>query len=400
MKLPPKNSTKIPIGKISTFVFSGLALVTGVFVSLNWTLLRRVLTYPDEPITTLDWYKPLETVSGVANSTLPTEAQSKIPHKTFKEIADYAQQQKSSALLVMHQGKLVLEKYWHGHTPTSVTNSMSMSKTILALLIGIAIEEQQINSEFETVASYLPEWSRDERAKITIQDLLYMQSGLRNEDDIDNFLGSDLVQMYASSDAAAVALKIPVVQPPGKFFVYNNANSQILGMMLEQVTEKRYADYLSKTLWQPLQASNAAVWLDQTGGNPKTFCCLFATARDWAKIGQLFLDRGRVEGKQVVSSEWIEKMLRPSSLEPTYGYHIWLKARTNNRPSIHKTASEPFLAQDTFYLDGNSKQRVFIIPSKELVIVRVGEKPNNWDDSFIPNALVLSLRDKDREADQ
>ena len=393
MNLPPKSPTKISIGKISTFIFGGLALVTGVAVSLNWTLLRRALTYPDEPITTVDWYKPLETVSGVADLALPREAQSKIPQKTLKAIADYAQKQNSSALVVMHQGKLVLEKYWRGHTPTSVTNSMSMSKTILALLIGIAIEEQHIDSEFETVASYLPEWSRDERAKITIQDLLYMQSGLRNKDDIDD-LGSDLVQMYISSDAAAVALKIPALQPPGKFFEYNNANSQILGMMLEEVTGKRYADYLSRALWQPLQASDAAVWLDRTGGSSKPFCCLFATARDWARIGQLFLDRGRVEGKQVVSSEWIAKMLTPSALEPTYGYHIWLKARTKNRPSIHKTASEPFLAQDTFYLDGSSRQRVFIMPSKELVIVRVGERPNNWDDSFIPNALVLSLSRK------
>ncbi len=395
MNLPPKSPTKIPIKKISSWLFGGLALVTGVVVSLNWTLLWRAFTYPDEPITTVDWYKPLETVSGVVDSTLPTESQSKIPQNTLKTIANYAQQQNSSALLVMHQGKLVLEKYWRGHTPTSVTNSMSMSKTLLALLIGIAIEEQYINSELETVASYLPEWSKDERAKITIQDLLYMQSGLRNEDDIDD-LGSDLVQMYISLDAAAVALKIPAVQPRGKFFEYNNANSQILGMMLEKVTKKRYADYLSRALWQPLQARNAAVWLDRIGGTPKSFCCFFATARDWAKIGQLFLDRGRVAGKQVVSSEWIEKMLTPSSIEPTYGYHIWLKARTENRPSIHQTASEPFLAQDTFYLDGGSRQRVFIIPSKKLVIIRVGEQPNNWDDSFIPNTLVLSLSRKDR----
>ena len=395
MNLPPKSPTKIPIKKIFTSLFGGLALVTGVVVSLNWTLLWRAFTYPDEPITTVDWYKPLETVSGVVDSTLPTESQSKIPQNTLKAIADYAQQQNSSALLVMHQGKLVLEKYWRGHTPTSVTNSMSMSKTLLALLIGIAIEEQYINSELETVASYLPEWSKDERAQIIIQDLLYMQSGLRNEDDIDD-LGSDLVQMYISLDAAAVALKIPAVQPPGKFFEYNNANSQILGLMLEKVTKIRYADYLSRTLWQPLQARDASVWLDRTGGTPKPFCCFFATARDWAKIGQLFLDRGRVAGKQVVSSEWLEKMLTPSSIEPTYGYHIWLKARTENRPSIHQTASEPFLAPDTFYLDGGSRQRVFIIPSKKLVIIRVGEQPNNWDDSFIPNTLVLSLSRKDR----
>ena len=261
----------------------------------------------------------------------------------------------------------------------------------MAMLIGIAIAEGHIESELEPVANYISEWSKDERSKITLQDLLYMHSGLRNQDNTEN-LGSDLVQMYASTDADAVALKIPAVQSPNQAFDYNNANTQILGEVLEQATGERYADYLSTRLWQPLEANDAKIWLDRPQGNPKPFCCLFATPRDWARVGQLFLDRGKVNDKRIITSDWLDKMIQASPLEPKYGYHVWLKARTKGKSEVYeRNASQPFLAQDTFYLDGASKQRVYVIPSYELVIVRIGEQPEQWDDAVIPNTLVGSL---------
>jgi CubicO group peptidase (beta-lactamase class C family) len=281
--------TKFNWSKIIIFCFSGLTLSGGGLIVSNWTFLKRVVTYPDRPITAVDWYEPLETVAGNTHN-LPKATTTEIPQNTLMAIARYAQKQNSAALLVMHRGEIVLEKYWQRYTLNSVSNSMSMSKTLVSLLIGIAIQEGRINSELDTVAAYLPEWSQDERRTITIQDLLYMQSGLRNSYNTDD-LRSDLVQMYASPDAARVALNIPALKPSGKVFEYNNANTQILGVLLEKVTGMRYAEYLSTRLWQPLQASDASLWLDRQGGSPKLFCCFFATARDWGKVGQLLLDR-------------------------------------------------------------------------------------------------------------
>ncbi len=292
---------------------------------------------------------------------------------------------------MLHQGKIVLEKYWKEFTPSSTFNAMSMSKTITALLIGIAIANGDIKSELDPVANYIQEWSEDERGQITLQDLLYMQSGLRNQDNQNNPT-SDLVKMFAGTDVDATALKIPAVKEPKQAFDYNNVNTQILSEVLERATGERYTDYLSTHLWKPLQAEDASLWLDRPQGNPKAFCCLFATPRDWAKIGQLFLAQGRVNNQQIVASAWLEKMIQPSPLEAKYGYHIWLQARTQEKPGIYKkSASQSFLAEDTIYLDGASRQRVYIIPSLELVIVRVGEKPEQWDDSVIPNTLVKSL---------
>lgn len=381
------KSISTAILKSVAITFGLLTIVSGIAVALNWTLLRRIFTYPEDAITNVDWYQPREIVKG--NAVNLPQAKPTIDRPTLKKISDYARAADSSALLVMHQGNLILEKYWQGFEPNDTFNSMSMSKTITALLIGIAIQEGHIESELTPVANYIPEW-QDARRKITIQDLLYMQSGLRNWDSREN-PASDLVRMYASPDTDAIALNIPAEQLPQQIFSYNNANTQILSKVIETATDVKYANYLSSRLWQPLQASDASIWLDRPNGNSKAFCCLFATPKDWAKIGQLFLDRGRINGKQIVSAAWLDKMQQPSSVNSNYGYHVWLEARTDNKPGSDRSASQPFIAEDTFYLDGASQQRVYVIPSQELVIVRVGEKPKQWDDSIIPNTLVKSL---------
>lgn len=384
------NSFWKVIVKSRNVIAGSLAIIGGGVIAWNWTLLSRVLTYPNHSITNVDWCKPLAKVKG--NPTvIPVATDKSIPQKSLNKISAYAQARNSSALLVIHKSKIVLERYWQGFTATSTFNSMSMSKTVVGLLIGIAIEEKHINSELDPVAKYIPEWSKDERSKITLQDLIYMQSGLRNESNT-NSLTSDLVQMYMGDNLDAVSLNIPAIEPAKKAFDYNNANTQILKQVLEKATGEKYIDYLSTRLWQPSKANDAAIWLDKDQGEPKTFCCLFATPQDWGKIGQLFINNGKVNEQQVVSAAWLDKMMQPSFLESSYGYHIWVEARTKTKPGgIYSRASQAFLAKDTIYLDGRGIQWVYIIPSQDLVIVRVGEQPQQWDDSVIPNTLVSSL---------
>ena len=383
--------------KIFSIVTGNLVRLIGSAIALNWTYLRRVVTYPENNITQTDWYKPLAKVQGNP-STFPISEIDTIPADSIAKVSAYAQANNSASLLVLHKGKLVSESYWRGFKLSSTSNSMSMSKTVVALLIGIAIEEGHIDSELDTVAKYISEWSEDERSKIILQDLLYMHSGLRNEDKTTS-LSSDLVQMYMGKDVNRIALNIPALTSPQKDFDYNNVNTQILGEVLERATGERYVDYLSTRLWEPLKASDAGLWLDRPQGNPKLFCCLFATGQDWLKIGQLFINQGKVNHKQVVPSRWLDKMVQPSPIESSYGYHIWLEAMTDNKLGGNfGKSSQPFAAQDTFYLNGRSLQRVYIIPSYDLVIVRVGEKPKEWDDSIIPNTLVNSLRNQQTNA--
>lgn len=386
-----RQPAPIPVLPRRRWLMVALVGVLGVaYGSVDWRLLSRPVTYPERPITDADWYQPQRRVAGATVTPLARSQTTDIPPEALQAALDFAEAQNSAALLVMHRDRLVLEQYWQGQSPQGQTNGMSMTKTLVALLVGIAIEEDHITSLQDPVGTYIAEWAEDERGQITLADLLYMQSGLRN-DARTSTIQSDLVQLYGGSNVHRTALAIPAVAPPGQRFEYNNVNSQILAIALERATGESFGDYLSTRLWQPLGAGDSFLWLDRPGGQAKPFCCFFATPQDWLRVGQMILHQGQVNGRSVVPAAWIETMQRPSPLEPTFGLHLWIKARTADYPQVNQAASTAFVAPQTVYLDGRHQQRVYVIPDYDLVIVRVGEHPPAWDDAVIPNALVQGL---------
>ncbi|WP_204137940.1 serine hydrolase [Halomicronema sp. CCY15110] len=366
--------------------------IAALLILPDWRFIHRAVTYPEQPIMAVDWYQPQATVAGAVGPPLPVAPQTPTPKfaAALQAVADYAAERHSTGLLVMHQGEIVLEQYWQGYDQTAPFNAMSMTKSLVGLLIGQAIAEGAIASVAEPVANYVPEWQRGDRADITLRDLLYMQSGLRNERSTTSPT-SDLVHLYIGSNVAKTALSIPSVRPPGEVYDYNNVNSQILAIVLERATGIAYPEYLATRLWQAIGAQTASVWLDRPHGSAKTFCCLFATLRDWARIGQLLLNQGVWEGQTVIDPAWLADMLTPSSLESSFGKHIWVKARTPDHPNVETTATAPYLDPRGFHLDGRGIQRVFVLPTYDLVIVRMGEQPGNWDDAVIPNTLIQAL---------
>ena len=356
----------------------------------NWMFWKRAFTYPDKQITNVRWYRPLEEIRSQAEVPLAvaTPEARQIPPAVIAQISDYAQLRNSCGLLILHEGKIVAEKYWQGHRADSLSNSMSMAKTVMALLIGLAIAEGKIGSDTDPAANYLEEWRNDNRRHIKIRDLLQMTSGLRCSQNPRNPF-SDINQMHLGLSLGDYVLTIPAEQGPGQTFQYNNANTQILNVVLERATGKRYSDYLAEKLWQPLGNGPAYVWLDQPHGTAKVYGAIFATTHDWARLGLLLLNRGRVQRRQIVPEAWIAKMVAPSPHNSEYGYHVWLASATGSVRK--KDRREPFAALDLFYLDGRAKQKVYVIPSRQLVIVRVGENAKEWDDSYLPNTLVRSL---------
>jgi CubicO group peptidase (beta-lactamase class C family) len=370
-------------------LMGGLALPITVAALVDWRMMSRAITYPTAPIMAVDWYQPLTPVPGNWRQPLPEAdpATAPVSAEALAAVSAYAARHNSTGLIVLHRGQIIWEEYWQGYGPDSRFNAMSMSKTVVALLLGIAIAEGHIESVADPVARYLPEWGQDDRAAITLADLLYMQSGLRNEDRTDSPF-SDLVQMYVGSRVNQTALRVPSQRSPAEVYEYNNVNTQILSLVLERATGEAYPAYLSSRLWQPLGATDAAIWLDRPGGDAKTFCCLFATARDWARVGQLWLDQGRVGARAVVPPDWIAAMAAPSPLEATYGSHIWIKARTADYPNVDTAATTAFVDADTVYLDGRGLQRVYVMPQRQLVVVRMGEDTDQWDDAVIPNTLL------------
>ncbi|MEO1437684.1 MAG: serine hydrolase [Bacteroidota bacterium] len=369
-----------------------LLLIAVAFVAMNFTKIKRIATYPFEAeITDEDWYGPMADVEGNPTNWIEPRPSMTIHPDVLKELSQYAGDRQTSALLILHKGQLVLEDYFGDTNRESTTNSMSMAKTIIGILIGSAIEDGLIDSEKDFAAKYLEEWAKDERNQITIEDLLYMQSGLLNDGNSSD-LFSDVVNLYMGTNAEKTALQIPAEIPPATEYDYNNANTQLLGILLERVTGKPIEEYASEKIWQPLGAHKAEWWLDRQNGMPKTFCCFFATAQDWARLGQLFLQNGLWEGKSIISESWLKKMTTQSAIERDYGLHMWLMYEDGGWRAKGRT--EPF-SKKTWAINGKGKQHVFIVPDLQLVIVRLGEQPEEWDESIFVNTIDRNLITRD-----
>ena len=341
--------------------------------------------------------QPQETVPGRPRDDIAIGAQVTIDPRGLALAETYADKMQSVALLVFHRGALRYERYWPGYDATTRTNPNSMHKGVLALVVGAAIADGFIDSVDAPASKWLPAWQNDARRDITVRELLQMSSGL----EVPVFGTWKSSRILFGSDLQAGVLGLGTEAPHGSLFQYNNASSQALVMVVERATGKRYAQYLSQRLWQRIGAGDAALWMDHAGGQPRGFCCLFATARDWLRVGRLILDRGRVGEEQVLPAEWIDAMTTPSTRNPNFGMHVWLgsppaQKRPYNRHTTKVDASafhsSRFLAEDIIYIDGFGGQRVYIVPSQELVIVRTGVSSREWDDAILPNALIGAVR--------
>ena len=337
---------------------------------------------------------PTDPVRGgpVPALVVATEAARTIPAAVLDQAVEAAAKTEAYSLLVWQGGALQLEKYWPGHDAKSFTSTQSMHKSVLAILVGIAIEQGLIKSVDDPTANYIEEWAGDERRHITIRQMLQQSSGI----DFPGFPA--VIDMTIGDNLAQITFEQGVLAPPGTQFDYTNINPEVLGILLERVSGMSYAEYLSKNLWQHLSDDDATVLLDmETTRTPRTFCCLDTTARAWLRLGLLHLDHGRVGQRQVVPEQWMRDIITPSARNPNYGYLTWLgstyeKERRYNRKSAATAFhSEPFAAPDVIYFDGFGGQRVYIVPSKQLVIVTTGPLRQEWDDALLPNLIIRGM---------
>ena len=337
---------------------------------------------------------PTDPVRGgpVPALVVATEAARTIPAAVLDQAVEAAAKTEAYSLLVWQGGALQLEKYWPGHDAKSFTSTQSMHKSALAILVGIAIEQGLIKSVDDPAANYIEEWAGDERRHITIRQMLQQSSGI----DFPGFPA--VIDMTIGDNLAQITFEQGVLAPPGTQFDYTNINPEVLGILLERVSGMSYAEYLSKNLWQHLSDDDATVLLDmETTRTPRTFCCLDTTARAWLRLGLLHLDHGRVGQRQVVPEQWMRDIITPSARNPNYGYLTWLgstyeKERRYNRKSAATAFhSEPFAAPDVIYFDGFGGQRVYIVPSKQLVIVTTGPLRQEWDDALLPNLIIRGM---------
>lgn len=388
-------------------VGAGLLLVffLGIFSDvLYWDRYLRAYTFETfvkNPFPTLDRLYPQETVPGAETPlAVPTAdaASRTITAAALDEAVAFAQASNSTSLIVSHKGVIQLEKYWNGEGAGQVVYSFSMHKSIVALLIGIAIDEGLIGSIDDPLAEYLPEWQGDPRELITLRHALQMNSGLEPMSFPANPF-SKHVKRQIGTDLAGTALSFRLHDEPGSEFDYNGVNPTLLVMVLEQATGRRYAAYLSEKLWQPLGNEDASVWLDRPGGLARGATSLYAKPMDWLRIGEMLLNKGRADGRQVIPEDWLAALTTPSPTNPRYGLLTWIGTDYVEQRTLEAfegfaaVAETPFDAGDIIYFDGLGGQRVYVIPSAQLVIVRTGVLAWEWNDTRLPNLVLAGVKE-------
>ena len=285
-----------------------------------------------------------------------------IPESIHEEIESYD----PIAFLVIEDEKIQYEEYWDGYSENSLSNSFSAAKSVVALLIGIALDERKINSLDQPVGDFIPEYDEGSRKDLTIRQVLTMSSGLNWEEKYTTPF-STTARAYYGSNIADLVTDLEVVEKPGVYFDYLSGNTQILAMVVESATGMRISQYVSDKLWKPVGASQDALWcLDQKNGMEKAYCCFNTNARDFARFGQLVLNNGTWDNEVIISEDYISDattaknyLLDKRDNKPVnfYGYQWWIVD--------YKGYKIP-------YMRGILGQYIFSIREKNAVVVRLG----------------------------
>lgn len=281
----------------------------------------------------------------------------------------------SVGFAVFQDDSLIFEQYWNGWDADSVSNSFSVAKSYISVLTGIAIGEGVIKGVQEPVGNYLPEYKDGCRAKITLEHVLTMSTGLDwSESGADPF--SDNAKGYYGYNVRELSLDQPCRDEPGTELDYISGATQIMAEVVEAAYGRQLNELVREKIWTPLGCEHPAYWgKDRADGDFKAFCCLYATARDFGRIGQLYLDSGMWNGRQIVPRDYWQASITPAKVmdkgkpNDRYGYFWWL-AQLDGEP-IH-------------YARGFHGEYVVVIPHERLVMVRTGMKREEVNDTGHP----------------
>ena len=268
------------------------------------------------------------------------------------------------AFMVIKNDSIVFEEYWYGYSADSMSNSYSMAKSWVGTLIGVAIKDGDIKSVDQKVCDFLPNFCKGKNTELTIKDLLTMSSGLNWKENYYNPIGQT-AQAYYGSDLKGLMMGLKVVEAPGKVFKYHSSCSQLLAFIVEKATDKTISEYASEKLWKPIGAKHPALWnIDKKDDDEKAFCCINSNARDFARLGKLYMHNGNWNGLQIIDSSYakeatsiVDLLDENGNKNINYGYQFWM----TNYNDLH-----------IYYARGLLGQYVICIPEKDMIIVRLG----------------------------
>ncbi|NNN06836.1 MAG: serine hydrolase [Elusimicrobia bacterium] len=328
--------------------------------------------------------------AGDATPTAPPAAVARVLKDAFAE-HEPRRKRRTRAIVVVQNGKLLAEAYAPGFTPATPLCGWSMTKSAFAVLLGGLIGEGRLSASSRGL---LPQWAGpgDRRADITLEDLLRMRSGLLFSE-IYSDMSSDVNRMlFVEPDAGAFAAARPLEAPPGARWQYASGTSNILSLIARRTLgERDYPDWPRRALFEPLGFSDATLEADASG----TFVAssyLFATARDWARLGLLMAQDGVWDGRRLLAEGWVRFLTTPTPQSPQgrYGAHWWLKL---SKELGGQTAAAARLPADAFHALGHEGQCLTVIASRGLVVVRLGLSIDisAWDHAAFLDELLSAL---------
>ncbi len=282
---------------------------------------------------------------------------------------DYFKNTNTEGFLVLHRDSIIFEEYYNGLQENSIHISWSVAKSFVSTLMGIAHDEGLVDIE-KTVTDYLPDFKNTAYDGVRIKDVLQMSSGVKFNEDYSDF-NSDInrfgrtIAMNTSFKEFSKSLKKD--REPGTFCHYVSIDTQVIGFILNEVTGKSLTAYLKEKIWDPMGMEFDAKWIVDNKGFEMALGGLNVTLRDYAKLGQLFLNEGNFNGKQIVSSEWVKAAITPdaphlmpgdnglSSHHYGYGYQWWI----------------PQHDEGAYFASGIYNQYIYVKPSLDLVFVKL-----------------------------
>jgi CubicO group peptidase (beta-lactamase class C family) len=279
---------------------------------------------------------------------------------------------RSGSFMVLRNDSIIAEHYFDKHTDTTLSNAFSMTKTIVTMLVQLAIQEGKISGWDEKAVRFIPELSGEFASELTLRHLSTMTAGLDWKESYKNPFGIT-AKAYYGTELNELMLTVRVVKKPGENYVYQSGATQLLGMCLMKATGKTVADYASEKLWSKIGTEASAYWhLDKKDGTELCYCCFNAVTRDFGRLGSFLLHNG----KGLLDSGFLAMATKPYRAAH-YGHSFW----------ISESGKTPY-----YFFHGTQGQFIAIIPEANMVVVRTGagDKKGNTP---IPDCISLYVKE-------
>ena len=284
-----------------------------------------------------------------------------------KKLKEINKKRKTKSFLVIKNDSIVFEKYYDGYSDSSISNSFSVTKSIVVSMLWKAIMLGDVKGIDQPVSDFFDEYKVGLASKLTVGNLASMSSGMDWSEEYYTPINVT-AESYFTKDLRPLMLNRKIVNEPGKSFKYLSGDTQLLGMVIEKATNSTLSDFLEKHFWNPMGAENNALWQidSKDNGMEKAYCCFSATARDFARFGKLYINKGMWDEAKILDSMYVNLSLKPVFENSTdYGYGWWLYE---------------FEDKKVFTMNGHRGQFVISFPDENIIIVRQGENIDKVED--------------------